>query len=139
MPHKTERAVVSHTPLERLLAQEIFANFLFALTAYFKELEVASRDRLDSKGSSSDELRWSNPMITKLAQAVESSGLATSEEAYMLVVPPFYARDLLPTTSNCVKERKSSSPNSYDYYSDSYSDTFTSTSSSSSDSHARGT
>lgn len=131
---KAERAVISHAPLERLLAQEIFANFLFALTAYFKELKFASKARLDFEGPSSDELRWSNPMITKLAQAVESSGLATYEEAYMLVVPPFYARDLLPTSYS--KKRKNFRSNVSSSY---YTGTYTGSSSSSSDRRTRET
>jgi hypothetical protein len=115
---KSERAVTSTTTLERLCAQELFANFFFALTAYFRKLHKASRARLEFEGSSGDELRWSNPVITKLAQAVESSGLATFEESYMLVVPPFYARDLLPASYGRKSHRKYDLTGSSYYYSD---------------------
>jgi hypothetical protein len=85
-------AIITTTRLKLLLAQELFSKFLLALSA-----EIIRVGERTSKIENSRRQRLQNRRLRMLSQAVLDSGLAGDlAEADSLLIPPFYARDLLP-------------------------------------------
>ena len=84
--------VTTTTHLKVLLAQEIFSNFLLALTERIGKVAGQTFEIGKVHGQ-----RLRNNFLRTLSHAVLDSGLATDlVEADSLVIPPFYARGLLP-------------------------------------------
>ncbi|KAL4899026.1 hypothetical protein BDW74DRAFT_184134 [Aspergillus multicolor] len=101
---------VSHSPA-RLFAQEIFTEFMLQLASKTTEIGGYTRRRPPLPGDRPDEPRWSNSVISRLADIVRDSGLAVDEEeAYTLVVPPLHAYGLLPTNPNLDDDERALHP-----------------------------
>ncbi|KAL4886521.1 hypothetical protein BJY04DRAFT_213283 [Aspergillus karnatakaensis] len=83
---------IRHSP-KRLCAHEIFTEFMLQLASEMLDIGGQTLRHLDPFP------KWSNTVVSKLAEIVYKSGLAESEtDAYMLVVPPLHAYGLLPTS-----------------------------------------
>ena len=95
-------ALPSTGPVERVYAQEFFSSFMWAvakgLRDPIKDLNTTSQE--STVVSSSDtpllSFRLESPVLQEIVQNVHQTGLATTEEAYMLVIPPLSVKGRLP-------------------------------------------
>ena len=95
-------ALPSIGPVERVYAQEFFSSFMWAvangLRDPIKDLNTTSQE--STVVSSSDtpllSFRLESPVLQEIVQNVHQTGLATTEEAYMLVIPPLSVKGRLP-------------------------------------------
>jgi len=112
MPENAKRhrylAVVSDTPLELCLAQDVFSAFMWAVARKTKELEGKTiLNKLDQRATNTAE-SWKlftleNATLSRMAKDIERSGLGSLEEIYLAIVPPLSLNQRLPN-SLCVVE-----------------------------------
>jgi len=89
--------VMSESPLENICGQFILSAFLsdFA-NQCLKSIGGRVRIRGGQQGMRVSSFGWSNTVLDDLANMVERTGLATSEEAFLSIVPPLDKAAKLP-------------------------------------------
>jgi hypothetical protein len=88
--------MLTDVSLEQLLAQYIFSAFMWAITKHIPVVGIEcltvdseSQKKLEPQIPEWPSLRIASQTLQDMAKAVEKAGLATLEDAYALVIPPF--------------------------------------------------
>lgn len=95
-------ASTSNGPIELVYAQELFSFFMQAvaqkLSGPIEGLTTAQKtvSAIDGGNISWKLFRLENSILRKMVQGVQSAGLTTTEEAYVLLIPPLSAKARLP-------------------------------------------
>ena len=110
MPNElTSLAVESFCPLVTLYSQYMFSTFMWAAARIMKQpIEGTADIRPMLRDNTADRSAWRsitlhNAQLSKLAQAVQSTGLGSLEEIYLLIVPPLSRRNRLPRVDAIVE------------------------------------
>ncbi|PGH02246.1 hypothetical protein AJ79_07695 [Helicocarpus griseus UAMH5409] len=94
---KEAKIVFSTTSLTRVTGQEIFTEFMLQVATHITKVGGKTTRRAPLRGDGIHDYRLQNTELSKLADIVLDSGLAEDEEeAYILIIPAFRARGLLP-------------------------------------------
>ena len=92
--------MVSKTPLASALAQHMFSAFMWAISAETLDLGtetlIVHQRAFSSDSAPLDALQLENQALMELANAVQQTGLGSSGEAYMCIVPPLSYGKKLP-------------------------------------------
>ncbi|ERF70465.1 hypothetical protein EPUS_04743 [Endocarpon pusillum Z07020] len=101
-------AMVSDTPLEMLLAQEMFSAFMWGVAKRVSRIEGDSKvHRNDNKIAGSAEgwrnIRLENSKLLRAAEAFQKAGLGSVEDAYSTIIPPLSLQGKLPVALTVVE------------------------------------
>lgn len=99
-------AAISDLPLEKAFTQDLFLGFMYAIAGIACRVRgdavVHKLDQVDTL-SLWDSFKLENSTLSKIVQGIESSGLATSDDALMSIIPPLSINKLLPDIDTLVK------------------------------------
>ena len=94
-------AVVADSPLELLLAQDLFLGFMWAVSDKMRRLDVEptlcqSNQIQPKKSEWFDSLGLENTTLSSIAREIERAGLGKLEDAYASIILPLSVKQKLP-------------------------------------------
>lgn len=97
-------AAESYSPLKTLYVQHMFSVFMCAAAKTMEPIEDKAEVRLAQTDGMNDDLMWQSialhsTRLSKLAQAIQGTGLRSLEDIYLAMIPPLSGENKLPRTN----------------------------------------
>ncbi|KAH0607874.1 uncharacterized protein H6S33_001926 [Morchella sextelata] len=109
-------AVVSDAPIGLLFAQDMFSSFMWAVAKTASREQMAhlmgpatvqkAEDVTSTKNAAWKSFTLKNPILSKLVQGIQRTGLGSQEEIYLSIIPPLSANGRLPDPTAVVQSAR---------------------------------
>ncbi|KAF4810450.1 Ankyrin-3 [Colletotrichum tropicale] len=104
----TVLATESYSSMPMLFAQHIFSAFMYAVAGKGKKIKLF-QDAVDVQPNTSGESTWKsftlrNATLSAMVSEIESSGLGSLADIYLIVIPPLSENHKLPQADDAIIE-----------------------------------
>jgi ankyrin repeat protein len=109
-------AVVSDAPIGLLFAQDMFSSFMWAVAKTASREQMAhlmgpatvqkAEDVTSTENAAWKSFTLKNPILSKLVQGIQRTGLGSQEEIYLSIIPPLSANGKLPDPTAVVQSAR---------------------------------